>query len=117
MGQEKNFEDRIKEYLKSKGSWFVKYWGGGEFTKSGVPDILSCINGYFVGIEVKARYGKPSVLQLQNLKKIHLAGGYAVLLYPDEWELFKNFVDCLFLDKDNADANYTVLKERWWSQL
>lgn len=51
-----------------------KYWGGAAYTKSGIPDILSCCNGKFLGIEVKAKNGKPSELQLYNLKKIDEAG-------------------------------------------
>lgn len=45
MASEKNFENRIKSFLKSNNCYFIKYWGGGEFTKAGVPDILACCNG------------------------------------------------------------------------
>lgn len=80
--------------------------GGGQFTKAGIPDIIACVNGRFVGIEVKASGGKPSELQILNLRKIHNAGGYAVLLFPDQWELFKEFITEDF-------ANYNELKARW----
>lgn len=53
MASEKNFENRIKSFLKSNNCYFIKYWGGGEFTKAGVPDILACCNGRFLGIEVR----------------------------------------------------------------
>lgn len=92
MGKEKNFENKVKNYLKNQGCWFVKYWGGGEFTKAGIPDILCCCNGYFIGIEIKSEHGKPSQLQLYNLKKIEEAGGYAVLLYPKDYEKFMWFI-------------------------
>lgn len=36
MGEEKNFENRIKLWLKSKGIWYVKFWGG-LYTRSGIP--------------------------------------------------------------------------------
>lgn len=64
MASEKNFENRIKSFLKSNNCYFIKYWGGGEFTKAGVPDILACCNGKFLGIEVKAKNGKPSPLMV-----------------------------------------------------
>ena len=54
MAQEKNFENKVKDFLKKEGCWYVKYWGGGQYTKKGVPDILACCNGRFIGIEVKA---------------------------------------------------------------
>lgn len=42
MAAEKNFEEKVKKYLKENGCWFLKYWGGGGFTKSGIPDLLVC---------------------------------------------------------------------------
>lgn len=62
------------------------------FTKSGIPDILACVNGYFVGVEVKAQNGKPSELQLYNIRKIREAGGFAVVLYPSGFNEFKQFI-------------------------
>ena len=114
MAEEKRFEERIKKFLKDEGCWFVKYWGGSQFTKSGIPDLLVCCEGYFIGVEVKATQGKPSELQLYNLKKIEEAGGCSVLLYPDQWELFKNFIYCIkYGDVNNAGSNYKLLKGRW----
>lgn len=114
MAAEKNFENKIKKFLEEKNCWFLKYWGGAAYTKSGIPDLLVCCNGYFLGIEVKAPNGKPSPLQIHNLKKIDEAGGFAILLYPKDFELFKNFVDCLMVgDGENALHNYDILKGRW----
>ena len=47
--------------------------------KRGVPDILAVISGRFVAIEVKAPGGKPSKLQLAQLKRIENAGGVAMV--------------------------------------
>lgn len=91
MAAEKNFEEKVKKYLDERNDWYLKYWGGGGFTKSGIPDLLVCDCGRFLGIELKANNGKPSLLQLHNLKKIREAGGIGVLLYPKEFELFKKF--------------------------
>lgn len=113
MADEKLFENKIKKYLKDRGCYFFKYWGGGQFTKAGVPDIIACVNGYFIGIEVKGPRGRPSPLQIHNLRQIDVAGGFAVLIYPDNWELFKNFIDCLFKDYQNATCNYVLLKGVW----
>ena len=68
IAQEKTFENKIKKFLDEQGAWHVKFFAN-SFTKVGIPDILACINGYFVGIEVKAQNGKPSELQLYNIKK------------------------------------------------
>lgn len=115
MAQEKNFENKVKKFLKDNGCWFVKYWGGGQFTKAGIPDILCCCNGCFIGIEVKADKGRPSELQLMNLKKIDEAGGFAVLLYPDDFEMFKDLIEMLMNDSIEYAVieQYFELKERW----
>ena len=57
MATEKSFENRIKTLLMQEQCWFIKYWGGGEYTKAGVPDILCCCKGAFLGIEVKSKSG------------------------------------------------------------
>lgn len=54
MAQEKTFENKIKKYLKGKGAYYVKYHGNA-YSTNGTPDILACVNGYFLGIEVKAQ--------------------------------------------------------------
>ena len=91
MAQEKTFENKVKKFLMSQGAWHVKFFAN-SFTKSGIPDILACVNGYFVGIEVKAQNGKPSDLQLYNVRKIREAGGFAIILYPSGFEKFKKFI-------------------------
>jgi hypothetical protein len=121
VGSEKTYENKIKKFLTEQGAWFVKYWSGAssdghKYTKDGVPDILCCLDGKFLGIEVKAKTGKPSKLQLYHLREIDQSGGYAVLLYPDDWDLFKNLVLCIKSDPTNARVNYNLIKKRWWSK-
>ena len=94
MAQEKNFETKVKAFLKEQGCWNLKTWSNG-VQRSGVPDLLVCCNGHFVGVELKAPNGKPSALQLWNLRKIEESGGYAWLLYPHGYELFKGFIHAL----------------------
>lgn len=110
MASEKNFENKVKKFLKDKGCWFIKYWGGAAYTKSGIPDLLVCCAGFFIGVEIKAPNGKPSELQLYNLKKIDEAGGYGILLYPKDFEIFQKFINSLFL---GDTIMYGELKGRW----
>lgn len=53
---------------------------------------MACVNGYFVGVEVKAQNGKPSELQLYNIREIRKAGGFAIVLYPSGFNEFKEFI-------------------------
>jgi len=107
MAEEKLFEGRIKKYFHSIGiypagyptdrmkvemiGWYTKIWGGG-YQKSGIPDILACVNGMFVAVEVKASDGRPSELQKLNVKRINKSGGIAVFLYPEGFEQFKELM-------------------------
>lgn len=90
---ESKFKSKVINFLKSKGCYVIKYWGGGKFTKAGIPDLLVCCNGIFLGIELKAAKGRPSKLQLYNLEKIKESGGYGILLYPKDFNEFKTKVE------------------------
>lgn len=94
MAEEKNFENKIKAYLKSVGAYFIKTHGD-RFSRIGTPDIIACVNGKFVAVEVKATNGKPSDLQIHHIKQINDAGGYGVILYPKDFENFKKSINCL----------------------
>jgi Holliday junction resolvase len=108
MAAEKQFETKIKKFLDEKGCYYIKHFANA-YTKSGIPDILACVNGHFVGIEVKAPNGKPSELQLYNIKEINETSGFGVVLYPNQFEDFKMLVDCL-INHDTYYARATTLK-------
>lgn len=108
MAEEKNFENKVKKFLKDNQCWLLKYWGGAAYTKSGIPDILVCCKGHFMGVEVKASTGKPSDLQIYNLREIDRAGGLSILLFPKDFDLFKKLVK----DPDDREV-YKVLKSKW----
>lgn len=65
-------------YLKGKGAYYVKYFGN-SYSQVGVPDILACYKGRFIGIEVKNETGKTSPLQDYNLASIKRAGGISLV--------------------------------------
>lgn len=113
MAAEKQFENKVKKFLEEEDCYFIKHFSNA-FTKSGIPDILASVGGYFVGIEIKAEKGKPSPLQIHNLQQIHLSGGFAILLYPDDFELFKKFIQEITTYDDYSTTKYYLeLKKRW----
>ena len=113
MAAEKNFENRIKGMLKKYGCWYVKYWGGGKFTKDGIPDLIICCNGRFVGCEVKAENGTATEIQKHTLNKIYISGGYAVLLYPKDFEAFTLLIDALSAEPVNDKAADDIYKKHF----
>lgn len=94
MGPEKRFENKIKDMLDEHGAWWVKYFANRN-TKSGIPDILACVNGEFLGIEVKSDSGHPTDLQLHHVEKIRKAGGLAFVVYPSGFDQLLNIVERL----------------------
>jgi Holliday junction resolvase len=93
VDNEKQFENKVKSWLhqlqkEGQPIKFIKIWGGG-FQKAGIPDILACVNGHFVAIELKGTNGKPSELQKYNIRRINECNGTGVILYPEQFETFK----------------------------
>lgn len=92
MAEEKRFENRIKSLLNKYGAYYFKYWAG-PFSKSGIPDVIACLNGVFIAVEVKATRGKPSPLQIVNCRRINVAGGIGVIIYPKDYEFLKSVLE------------------------
>lgn len=137
MAEEKLFEGQIKKYFHSVGiypagfpsdrmevpmiGWYTKIWGGG-FQKSGIPDLIACVNGVFMGVEVKASNGRASELQKLNVRRINQSGGVGVVLYPEGFEQFKEIlkgvINCgthipalIALKSVNASTKCVILTE------
>lgn len=91
MAQEKIFENKIKKFLDEEKCWYVKFFANG-YTRKGIPDLLCCVNGYFLAIEVKAENGKATDLQKWNIEKIKQAGGRALILKPSQFEELKKLI-------------------------
>lgn len=92
MAEEKNFEKKVKAYLDSIGAWYLKTISNG-YQRAGVPDLLICHRGKFIGIELKATRGRATPLQKHEIEKIQASGGYATVLRPSDFENFKRFME------------------------
>lgn len=106
VSREKTFENKVKKFLADNDCWVLKTWSNG-IQREGVPDLLVCCNGYFLGVELKNEVGTPSDLQLWNIGKIREAGGIAIVLYPDQFEEFKDIIRRLKYDSQQGC---------WWDQ-
>ena len=76
-------KNQILRYCRSRGGWW-QATPVSPFGKSGLPDIIGCYKGYFVGIEVKHPkfkdpYSALSTDQLLTFKEI-AAKGQGVIL-------------------------------------
>lgn len=77
---EATLKAKVSAALRARGAWVYKTHGG-PFARVGVPDLLVCYEGRFIGIELKAP-GKKVVAggpQERELAAIVRAGGVAVV--------------------------------------
>ena len=72
-------KDAVKKILKRLNIYYFMPATGG-YGRSGVPDIVCCMNGKFVDIECKAGLNQPTALQEREMKNIKDAGGVAVVI-------------------------------------
>lgn len=91
MGSEKDFENKVKNFLSANGCWWLKTWSNG-IQREGVPDLLVCCNRYFIGIELKAEGNHASPLQKREIQLIRKACGIAMVLYPSQFDQFKEVI-------------------------
>lgn len=105
IAAEKNFENKIKQFLNEHNCWHVKFFANA-YTKIGIPDILGVINGYFIAIEVKAPNGKPSALQKYNVNKINECHGFAVIVCPKQFGDLEYMLYCLECHDDQHARMY-----------
>jgi hypothetical protein len=58
---------------------------GNPYQHAGIPDLVGCVEGYFVGLEVKTDDGKTSLIQELEGKSIKKAWGiHGVVTSPEE---------------------------------
>ena len=82
--KETEIQKAILDYLRLKGRFFWRNNSGAFKTESGgfyrvgtagAPDIIGCVDGKFVGLEVKTEKGKLSVDQQAFARGLRTAGG------------------------------------------
>lgn len=72
---------QIKTYLNARGVWHFSPPANG-FGRSGIPDLVCCFNGSFIGIEVKApgKVKNTTTMQDREIAAINAAGGIALVV-------------------------------------
>ena len=93
MTPEAKVKKKVVAILKKYEAYYFYPVTGG-YGRSGVPDVIACHDGRFIGIECKAGSNKPTPLQQKNLDDIQAAGGIALVVNEDNI----NTVEKLFND-------------------
>ena len=117
MAGEKIFEEKVKRYLESKGiyrlgtpknkmsvtpvGYYEKRFANA-YTEAGLPDMHIVIKGISIEAELKQATGRPSDLQLIKIQRIIESGSIAFILYPKDFELFKDLINEII--RENYDC-------------
>ena len=91
---ESKVKDKVRNILKEFGAYYFMPIGG-MYSKIGVPDIICCYKGRFIAIECKAGKNKPTALQERELRVIHEAGGYSLLINEENIDDVRKLLETL----------------------
>lgn len=75
---EQKIQKEIINEIEANGGYVIKVVAA---TVGGVPDLIACIDGRFLGIEVKKPGNDTSPLQAYNIRKIIKSGGIGAKIY------------------------------------
>jgi Holliday junction resolvase len=84
-------KDKVVSMLKEEEVYYFFPATHG-FGRSGVPDIVCCVNGYFLGIECKAGTNKPTALQVREIEAIRRSNGVAIVVNEENWDMVRALV-------------------------
>ena len=79
MTPEAKVKAKVVKLLKEAGVYYF-YASTHGFGRSGVPDLVCCMGGRFIGIECKAGKNKPTPLQEKEMAAIRDAGGTTLVV-------------------------------------
>jgi Holliday junction resolvase len=85
---EKKVKDKVVAILKDADVYYFFPATHG-YGRSGVPDIIACVNGRFLAIECKAGTNKPTALQVREIEHIRRCGGVAVVANEENWDMVR----------------------------
>lgn len=93
MQPEAKIGRKIRQYIEESGGFVFKVHGGPQMM-AGLPDLIACIQGLFVGIEVKQPGQNPTARQVFVHRMIQRSGGHVVVAHSVEEAA--SFIEDLF---------------------
>lgn len=91
---EKKVKDKVVTLLKEAGAYYFFPATHG-YGRSGVPDIIGCLNGKFFAIECKAGNNKPTALQEREMQRIRDTGGNTLVVNEENIEVTRLWLKTL----------------------
>jgi len=105
MQPETRFKIKVLKDLSSMDVFAIKIQ---QVSTHGDPDIILCVKGNYVALELKTLTGRASALQIYKLDQIKRNGGYSFIVDPNSWPSIRHFIS--ELDETKAKEIPTCLK-------
>lgn len=97
------FQKRVQAWLHEKKIKFIKIQ---QVARIADPDIVLNLNGRYVELELKAtEKSRVDKLQKYQLIRTNRGNGYGFLVFPENWEIVKEFLEKLM------DINFYRIEE------
>ena len=88
---EKKVKDKVVKILKAHGVYYFFPATHG-YGRSGVPDIVCCVRGFFLAIECKAGKNKTTLLQDRELEAIAAASGRSLVINEENIDMVERLI-------------------------
>jgi hypothetical protein len=111
MKPEARIKRALKDMLKSEFPQVWTYWPvSNGMGVHGIPDLIMCAGGKFIGVEVKAQGKKVTLLQAHQLQQIERAAGTSLVLSGDTAvDTLRAFLSCMHLPRaPDIQSHYPV---------
>jgi len=89
---EGEIKDQVRKILCEMNAYYFFPAANG-YGRTGIPDVIACIGGHFVGIECKAGSKQPTALQQRELDNIEKAEGTGLVVNADNIGNLKNILE------------------------
>lgn len=96
---EKSVENKIKKYLFSKGIYHFKVHGS-KFMVKGIPDLVCCHKGKFLGIEVKRPGNLSGQSKEQEVHERNILKSGGIYLLVDDVNDVINYIESMEKDDE-----------------
>lgn len=97
-------KDKVVKLLKANEVYYF-FPNTHGFGRSGVPDIICCVRGKFLGIECKAGDNKPTALQEKEMQSIRDAGGKTLVVNENNISDIESIVKEMSNEQRCRDTN------------
>lgn len=77
--EESKLEKQVEMYMKKRRVWQLARFQA-QSNQNGIPDRLYLYKGFLLGLELKAKKGTPTQLQLKKIKAINDNGGIGIIV-------------------------------------